>query len=159
MAKQKCNECGRKPISVKKWALCSRCYQRMLRAGMLSSKPSYNMHTKREPIHEREQVFAELYFDNEKEFIYEPITFHIIGHGRYTPDFIDLRDGTLIEVVGTRQALNSNLNKIKKFIKLYGSFFKYEIRYFNGNLIDIDIFAKLTPTRQNIYMKKIKKIS
>ena len=119
-----CISCNDRPVEVKKWKRCRRCYQNY-RKGEGFKQPPVTKYCS-------EMDFIKNFFDH-KNWVYQPTTFRI-GMDKYRPDFYDGERNIFIEVAGTRQAFSSNKHKYQKFIVLYPKI-NFEIRYSTGELL------------------------
>lgn len=124
-----CITCKERPIVIKKWRRCIRCYQNYRRIKGLSEREI--LPTK----HQSEIEFVRSYFTH-SNWKHHPANFRFDGH-RYQPDFYDGERNVFIEVVGTRQAFSQNKAKYKEFIKAYPKI-NFEIRQINGDLVDLN---------------------
>lgn len=80
----------------------------------------------------REEHFATIFFDH-REWKSHPKSFTLAGGCKYTPDFIDERRETYIEVIGSRQAFHQNKVKYAMFFNAYPNV-PLEFRKFTGEL-------------------------
>jgi hypothetical protein len=128
----KCIECGKLEVYIKKVQLCQKCYMRERK-----KKARDNGHA----VFERtmwpaEIRFIKAFFSRTEQWIYHPVIFRT-SLGNYEPDFYDVERKIFIEVVGTRQAYSSNLDKYHAMRKEFPDF-KLEVREAGGSEIDID---------------------
>ncbi len=130
-----CRVCKKRPIDVKKWGLCSRCYGYYQSTGKLGeAKKIASLQYSASSIgFAREMRFARDFF-NHKNWIYQPALFRF-DEEKYSPNFFDGKEQTFIAVAGTRQAYHQNKEKYKKFRKFYESL-KFEVRNVDGSLIE-----------------------
>lgn len=128
-----CISCKERPIQVKKWRRCQRCYQRY---RLKKVSRYHNGRVMGVPIHYVSEVdFIRIFF-NHNNWMYQPANFRFDGE-KYQPDFYDGERNVFIEVVGTRQAFHDNKEKYKKFVEAYPKI-NFEIRLTTGVLIDLN---------------------
>lgn len=123
-----CQECGERPIRVKKWGLCKTCYSRV------SAKDSRNMPTLKQS---GEIDFVKNFFTHQN-WVYLPAIFRIPTKEKiwkYAPDFYDGERNVFIEVSTTKQAYSQNKDKYTAFQRAYPHI-KFEVRTSWGDLLD-----------------------
>ena len=122
-----CISCKERPIEIKKWRRCIRCYQRYRKGvGGRLNQPEIQ--------HQREMDFIRNFFKH-NNWTYQPANFSLRWFGgNYTPDFYDGERNVFMEIAGTRQAFTQNKAKYKKFIRAYPKI-NFEIRYVTGELL------------------------
>ena len=136
MADELCSKCGERPVGIKKWRLCLRCYQAMRMLRLAAKEPlvsPLSRTQKNMTMFKREMDFAKNFFEH-KNWLYEPCAFSL-SPSTYCPDFYDQTRNVFIEVVGTRQAYAQNKAKYKEFSKTYPHF-KLEFRHPDGTMFD-----------------------
>lgn len=120
-----CVECNKRPVHVKKWEVCTACYQKIYRRGKVAKVEL--------AAHKREMLFVKNYF-NHNQWSYQPAIFQL-DEAKYTPDFYDRKENVFIEVCGSRQAYHKNLDKYKMFSEYFPGL-KLEFRAPSGELLD-----------------------
>jgi len=134
--KDMCISCGNRPVEVKKWRRCKRCYQQYRRGKGFENNTAPSRYCS-------EMDFIKNFFEH-KNWIYQPGTFRL-GNEKYSPDFYDGERNIFIEVSGSQQAFSNNRHKYQKFIELYPKI-NFEIRYTSGDLLN-DMFYHIPKKR------------
>ncbi len=134
---EKCIQCEKNPILIKKRKLCRSCYARNYYSSKSDKKIS---HWK--VFHSNEIEFSKNFF-NHKNWLYHPVIFRLKS-GNYEPDFYDGERNTFIEVVGTKQAFHANFDKYALFIKTF-PLINFEIR---------NSLGEIKPLTKRAYVKK-----
>ncbi len=137
-----CIKCKERPIKVKKWRRCTRCYQIYRRRIGLKGPISKKERTVAWPS---EIDFIRAYFTH-NNWQYHPAFFRLNGGG-YQPDFYDGETNTFIEVAGTRQAFHNNKEKYIIFMQTYPKI-NFEIRYSDGELLSDMVFHEKMEDRK-----------
>ena len=127
---ERCIECKKRAVFVKKRQLCKRCYAKMYQYHHRRGEKLLKSYI---PIHTSEIEFIRNFF-NHKNWLYHPTIFRM-NDLRYEPDFYDNEHGVFIEVSATQQAFYANREKYQKFIETFAPL-KLEIRRPNGELVD-----------------------
>lgn len=140
-----CIKCNKKPIQIKKWGLCTSCYQSGWRDGLIPKKEKQIKNPEKildkiktvSVINKYEKLgefdFIKNFF-NHFNWIHQPAIFYLDGF-KYTPDFYDEERNVFIEVSRTRQSYSANKYKYDLFRKLYPKL-NFEIRKPSGDLLD-----------------------
>lgn len=95
-------------------------------------------------MYPKEELYADLLNKQGRKWIYQP-TYFVVEGKRYIPDFYLPNENLYIEIIGSRQRLHQNKNKILKFVETYPQI----------NFIIFD-YTKKQP--QKIEKEKIEKI-
>ena len=124
-----CISCNERPVKIKKWRRCMRCYNQLTRTAGFNPNKNHGILKQR-----TEMDFIKNFFDH-KNWIFHPVIFRLNKYS-YEPDFYDGKRHVFIEVAGTRQAFCNNREKYKEFTKTFPKI-NFEIRQVNGDLIDL----------------------
>jgi hypothetical protein len=113
----RCVQCKKNPVYIKKRNLCSGCYQKLRSSGALETRRSSVVRQRIGFMNARESAFASQHL--KAGWILHPCTIRLLGGGVYTPDFWDPERKAFLELVGTRQAYYSNRAKYEDVMKAY----------------------------------------
>lgn len=129
-----CSICYKRPVRIKKWGLCARCYQKRYMDRSLKIQINSNL----EEMTKKEMAFVKNYFSDRTDWDYAPATFKLNGYGKYTPDFYDRYTHCFIEVAGTRQAFFENKKKYFEFVKTFPEI-KFQVMTSDGSIVDFTL--------------------
>lgn len=125
-------------------------------------------------MHKKEQIFIDNFADRSKTYIYQSRWFRFKNGTKYQPDFYCIEDNTFIEVIGSKQAFNSNKAKYLLMQKEYSEiklefiaigcyhtitnnkFFRNKIKNMHLKTGDLQMIAKVNETEKQSLLQLAK---